>query len=125
MFHAEARAALAWFAENDQPLSGQNHFLNVMEIEPAQNERLAQGMRIAFLQSRFKDPLPAAEAIEARLNHFTAEADGLVALLPRKPGELAPIFVTSRIMGEKVADGYNTETPQLRAARVGNPPDFT
>ena len=55
MFHAKALTAQTRLAENDQTLAGQDHFLDVMQIEPAQHERLAEGVRVAFLQGDFED----------------------------------------------------------------------
>jgi hypothetical protein len=84
MLHAKPLPTSARFSENDQPLSGQNHFLDVVKIEPAQNERLAEGMGIVFLQGGLEDPFPAPKVIEACLNHFAAETDGLVTFFMRK-----------------------------------------
>src|ERR1700693_2319146 len=49
MIHANALPAQSRFAENDELLSGLDHFLDVMQIEPATDERLAQGVRIRLL----------------------------------------------------------------------------
>ncbi len=61
MLHAEPLSAEARLSENDQALSARNHLLDVVQVEPAQNERLAEGVRIRFFQSRLEDFLPAAE----------------------------------------------------------------
>ena len=121
MFHAETLTAQTRFAENDQALAGHDHLLDVMQIEPAADERLTEGVRIASCSVTSKDFFPAAEAIESRLDHFAAETDWLFAFLPRKSGKLAPILVPPRIMGEQIANCFETETAQLGAARTGNP----
>ena len=124
MLHAEPLSAQARLAENDQALPGRDHLLHVMQVEPAQDERLAQGVRFAFLQGGFEDLLSATEAIEARLDHFAAKANRLLAFFARKSGELPPVFMPARIMREQVAHCLEAETAQLSAARLRNPRDF-
>jgi len=124
MFHAEPLPAPARFAEDDQTLAGQNHFLDVVEIEPAQNEGLAEGVRIAFLQGRFEDSLAAAKMIEARLDYFAAETNRLLTFFSWEAGELAPVFVTSGIVREQVADRFDAEAAELGAARARDPLDL-
>ena len=98
MLHADALPAEARFAEDNQPLSGHDHFLDVMQVEPAADKRLAEGVRFAFLQRDFEDLLPTPKALELRLDHFAAEANRLLALLAREAGELAPVLVPPRIV---------------------------
>jgi hypothetical protein len=61
MLHAKAFPAQARLSENHEALASRNHLLDVVKVEPTQNERLAEGVRIRFFQSRLKDFLPAAE----------------------------------------------------------------
>ena len=72
MIHAKPFAAQPRFAKNDQPLTGRDHFLHVMQIEPAADERLAERVRVRFLQCRFENLFPAAEAAQRRLDHLAA-----------------------------------------------------
>ena len=124
MLHAEALSPQARFAEDDQSLSGQNHFLDVMQIEPAQDERLAQGVRFAFLQGRFKNPLPAAEAVKARLDHFTTDTNRLLAFFTREAGKFAPVLVPPRVMGEQIAHRLEPKPVELGDPRSRNPLDL-
>ena len=89
MLHAEPLPTLTRLPENDQPLSGQNHLLNVMKIEPAQNERLAEGVRIVFLQRRLEDLLPRPKRLNRVLITSPQRQIGLIAFFLRKAGELA------------------------------------
>src|SRR5450631_571408 len=98
MLHAKTLAAQTWLAEDNQPLTGGDHLLHVMQIEPTQGDRLAQRAGVRFLQRRFEDFLPAAETAQRSLGHFTANADGHVALIAREASKLAPVFVATREM---------------------------
>src|SRR5262249_15784097 len=49
MIHADAVAAKLRLSENDELLAGRYHFLDVVQIEPATNQRLAQGVCVGFL----------------------------------------------------------------------------
>src|SRR5260370_15595681 len=49
MIHANTRPAQSRLAKNDELLAGGDHFLDIMQIEPATDERLAQRVRIRFL----------------------------------------------------------------------------
>ena len=49
MIHANTVPTQSRLAENDKLLAGGDHFLDVMQIEPATDERLAQRVRIRFL----------------------------------------------------------------------------
>jgi hypothetical protein len=124
MFHANTRPAQAWPAEDDQALPGQDHLLDVMKIEPAKYERLAEGVGLDFLQSGFEDFPAPAEAKEPRLYDFAAKTNRLVAFFVRKSGELAPVFVTAGIMREQIARRLNPKPMQLGDARARDPVHF-
>src|SRR4029453_2938241 len=98
MIHANLLSTQTRLAENNNALTCGDHFLHVMQIEPAAYERLTQRMRLRFLQRRFKDFLPAAKPAHRRFDHLTAEADRSVGFLPRKLGEFSPILMTPREM---------------------------
>jgi hypothetical protein len=95
-----------------------------VQIEPAQGERLAQGMGIGFLQRRLEYFPATPKTEEAGFRHFTAETDRLIAFLAREPGELAPVFVAARIMGEEIAHCFDPEPAQLGDARARDPFHF-
>jgi hypothetical protein len=124
MLHADSVTPQTRLAKNHQPLTGHDHFLDVMKIEPAQDERLAQRMGAVFLQSRLENLAAAAEVIEPRFDYFAAETKRLLAFLSWKPGELTPVLIAPRVMRKQVADRLDPEPPQLRAARARNPIDF-
>ncbi len=107
MLHANALPAQPRLSENDQALAGRDHFLHVVQIEPAQHERLAERVRVRFLQGRFEDLLPAAETPQRRLRHLAANTDRRLAFLAREAGKLLPIFVPPRIMREQIAHRGN------------------
>ena len=46
MIEANALAPQTGLAEDDQLLSGRDHLLHVMQIEPATDQRLAQGVGV-------------------------------------------------------------------------------
>ncbi len=70
MLHADALTAQTRLAEDDQPLPGRDHFLDVMQIKPAQDERLAERIRVAFLKSRLEDFFEATEASQRSLRRL-------------------------------------------------------
>src|SRR6476646_1332852 len=92
MIHANSFSAQTRSAENNDALTRGDHFLHVMQIEPAAYERLTQRIRLRFLQRRLKDFLPAAKPAQRRFDHFPAETDGNVGFFPRKLWELGPIL---------------------------------
>ena len=102
MVHANAFAAKTRFSEDDQALSGRDHFLHVMEVEPATDERLAQSVCVRFLQGRFEDLFPAAKSTQRSLRHLSAKTNRYVALFVGKGRKLMPIFVTPRIMRQQI-----------------------
>src|SRR4030095_4485400 len=61
MIHANSFSAQTRPAENNDALTRGDHFLHVMQIEPAAHERLTQGIRLRFFECRFKDFFPAAK----------------------------------------------------------------
>jgi hypothetical protein len=62
--------------------------------------------------------------IEARLDHFTAETNRLLAFLARETGELAPVLVAPGIVREQIANRFDPEAAQLCAPRSRDPLDF-
>src|SRR6476659_7384154 len=96
MIHANSFSTQTRLAENNDALTRGNHFLHVMQIEPATHERLTQRIRLRFLQCRFKDFLPAAKPAHRRLDHLPAETDGSVGFFPRKLWKLGSILMTPR-----------------------------
>ena len=98
MIHANSFSTQTRSAENNDALTRGDHFLHVMQIEPATYERLTQRIRLRFLQRRFKDFLPAAKPAHRRFDHLPAETDGSVGFFPRKLCELSPILMTPREM---------------------------
>ncbi len=121
MLQAEALPAQARLAENHEPLTGCDHFLDVMQIEPPEDERLAQCVRVRFLQGRFENLLPATEAPKLGLHHFATQADRHVAFFARKAGKLRAVLVPARKMGDQIFDAFNAEPPQRRQLRPRNP----
>jgi hypothetical protein len=49
MIHANSLSAQTRPAENNDALPGGDHFLHVMQVEPAAHERLTQRIRLGFL----------------------------------------------------------------------------
>ncbi|KAG0506232.1 MAG: hypothetical protein Udaeo_03900 [Candidatus Udaeobacter sp.] len=94
MIHANSFSTQPRSAENNDALTCGDHFLHVMQIEPAACERFTQRIWSRFLQRGFKDFLPAAKSAQRRLDHLPAEADGSVGFFPRKLWELGPILMT-------------------------------
>src|SRR6476619_623038 len=76
MLQAKPFASQAYFPENHQSLTRGYHFLDVMEVEPAQHERLAQRTRIRFFQRRFENLLPAPETEHPCFGDLSAKQDG-------------------------------------------------
>ena len=124
MFHADTLTALTRLAENDQALAGQDHLLDVMQVEPAADEWLTEGVRIALLQRHLENLFPTAKAIESRPGHLAAQTDWLFALFPRKFAKRPPVLMPSWIMSEQVAHCFESKTTQLGAARMGDPLNF-
>src|SRR4051794_7417319 len=84
MIHANSLSAQTRFAEYNDALTSGDHFLHVMQIEPATYKRLTQRIRLRFLERRFKDFLPAAKPPQRCVNYLSAETDGDVGFFPWK-----------------------------------------
>ena len=82
MIHANSFSTQTRLAENNDALAGGDHFLHVMQIEPAAYQRLTQRIRLRFLQRGFKDFLPAAKSAQRRFDHLSAETDRERRFLP-------------------------------------------
>ena len=98
MIHANSFSTQTRPAENNDALTRGDHFLHVMQIEPAAYERLTQRIRLRFLQRGLKNFLPAAKPAHRRFDHLAAETDGSVGFFPRKLCELGSILMTPRKM---------------------------
>src|SRR4249919_248249 len=98
MIHANSFSTQTRSAENNDALTCSDHFLYVMQIEPAACERLTQRIRLRLLQRRFKDFLPAAKPPERCVDHLAAKTNGNIGFFPRKLWELGPILMTPREM---------------------------
>src|SRR5262249_40539311 len=123
MIHAKPLAAQFRLAEHDELLIGGNHFLDVIQIEPAKDQRLTEGIRVRFLQSRLEYS-SAAEATKRCLDYNARQTNWFIAFFARKFRKLMPIFVTTRIMGEQMFDGDDAETPHCQNFRTRNPIDL-
>src|SRR5438552_6453625 len=125
MIHANAVASQPRFAKNDQALTRGDHFLHVMQIEPAADERLAERIRIRLVPWRFENLFPAATPAQRSLDHLAAQTDRRVAFLARKFRKLLPIFVPSRIMREQIFHCLEAEPAQREQARARDPIEFS
>src|SRR5579864_5307377 len=123
MIHAESFSPQPWLAEHDQLLVGRDHFLNVMQIEPAKNELLAERVRIRLLQRGLKNP-SAAKPPERSLDHLAGETHRFVAFLARKLRELMAVFVASQKVGQQIFHGCDAEAPERQKFRTRNPLQF-
>ena len=124
MVHANSFAPQFRLSENDQLLPGRDHLLHVMQIEPAQGERLTQSIRVRFLQRGLKDFFPAAESKHPRLGHFAAQTDRRIAFLAREFRKLMPIFVAPREMREQIFRRPDAKSTKCQDLRPGNPLQF-
>src|ERR1043165_903927 len=118
---ADAVAAETWLTEDDQLLTGGDHLLDVMQIEPAKSERLTQRVWIRLLQGCFEDLFPAAEPAERGFDHLATQTDRLIGFFAREMRKFMPIFITSRIMSEKIFRRLDPEPAQGRDFRSGDP----
>src|SRR5439155_4401611 len=107
------------------PLTGCDHFLHVMQIEPAADERLAERVRIRLLQCRFENLFPAAKPAQRSLRDLAAQTNRSVAFLARKLRKLMPIFVASWIMREQIFHCLEAEPAQREQARARDPIEFS
>ena len=96
MLHAEPLTAQLRLPENDQPLAAHDHFLHVVDVEPAEHERLTERVRLALLERDLEDFFPATETFDLRFSDLAAKTERLLALLAREADELAPILVPAR-----------------------------
>src|SRR4051794_22046814 len=81
MIHAHPFAAQTRFAEHDQLLASGDHLLDVMEIEPSADQRLAQRGGVTLLEGRFENLLPTAKASYLSFDDFAAKTHRRVALV--------------------------------------------
>ena len=125
VLHAKTLPAKARFAENDQPLTGGNHLLDVVQIEPTADQRLTERVRIRFLERGLEDLFPPAKTSQLRLHHFAAKANRLIAFLARKVRKFRPVLVSLRKVREEIIDCFNTESAKRQNFRARNPLDLT
>ena len=124
VIHANPLSAQSRFAENNNALTCGDHFLHVMQIEPAAYQRLAQSIRLRFLQCCLEDFFPTAKPAERSLHYLAAQADGNIAFFPREMRELPAILVTSWKMRKQIFDSLNSEPSQRKQARTLDPVEF-
>src|SRR4029077_4538378 len=98
MIHGNSFSTQTRPAENNDALTRGNHFLHVVQIEPAAYEWLTQRIRLRFFQRRFKDFLPAAKPAQRRFDHLPAQTDGNLGFFLRKLWELCTVLMTPREM---------------------------
>src|SRR6266852_6366771 len=125
MVHANAFAPETRFSEDNQALSGRDHFLHVMEIEPATDERLAQNVCVRLLQRRFENLFPAAKSTQRSLRYLSAKTNRHVALFVGKGRKLMSIFVTPRIMRQQIFRRLEAKPMQREQTRPRNPIQFS
>src|SRR5438067_3789521 len=124
MLHAKPFSAQTRFSENNQALPGRNHLLHVMQVEPTQDQRLAEGVRIRFLQRGFENLLPATETNEPCSCDLSAKKNRRVAFFAGEIDKVRPVFVTTRIMGQEIFDGFDFEPAERRQLGPRNPLQF-
>jgi len=95
-----------------------------MQIEPATDERLTERVCVRFLQCRFENFLPTAEATERRFNYFAGQADRHVAFIAREFRKLMSIFVPAREVGQQILNRGNAKSSQRQNFRARNPIEF-
>src|SRR5262249_54027264 len=100
MIHANSLSAQSRLAKDNNALTGRDHFLHIMQIEPSTHQRLAQSVCVRLLQRGFKDFFPSAESAQRSFNHLATKAHGNIPFLARKARELTAIFVASRKMSK-------------------------
>src|SRR4029077_10474379 len=94
MIHAEPVSAEARLSEDHHFLSSCDHLLDIMQVKPTADQRLAERVCFLFLQRRLKDFFPAAKPAKRRFNHCATQADWDVTFLTRKLGKLISILVS-------------------------------
>src|SRR5687767_14091145 len=92
-----------------------------MHIEPAQNQRLAERVRVRLLEGGLKNFLPTTKAEQACLRHFATEQDRRIAFILWEIGKSAAVLVAARIMDQQILDGLNLEPLQRRQFRPRDP----
>ena len=107
VIHADPLALELRLAKNDQSLPCRDHLLHVVQIEPAQGDRLAERVSLRLLQRRFENLLPAAETHHACFRDLATDAERGVAFIARKAGEFAPVFVAPRIVRQQILDRFD------------------
>src|SRR5580698_10309257 len=124
MVHANSLAAKLRLPKDDELLAGGDHFLDVMQIEPATDQRLAQRVRVCLLQRGLKDFLPAAKPPKRSFNDLPGQTNRLVTFLARKARKLMSIFVAPWIVSQQIFRRRDAKSPQRQDFRARNPIKF-
>ena len=124
MIHANARPAQSRLAVDDKLLAGRDHFLHVMQIEPATDQRLTERVCVWFLQRRFENFFPTAETAQRCFNNFAGQTNRHVAFIAREFRKLMSIFMPAREMGQQMFGRGNVKSPQRQNFRARNPIQF-
>src|SRR5947209_17672994 len=112
VLQAKPMAAQPWLSENDHTLAGRDHLLDIVKVEPAQDQWLTKRVRIPLLDCRLEDFFPTAKPDQPCLDYLAAKEDWHIAFLVGKWGEFASVFVSPRVMGQQVLDGLDLEPAQ-------------
>src|SRR5262249_38388695 len=121
MIHANPSSTKTRLAENNDALTHGDHFLHVMQIEPATHERLTQRIRLRFLQRCFENFLPPAKPAQRSFDHLAAETDGNITFFSQKMRELCAVLVTSQKMRQQIFHSLNAEPSQREQTRALDP----
>src|SRR5207244_3512489 len=121
MIHANSLSAQPRLAENHHALTGGDHFLHVMKIEPPAHQRLAQGVWVRLLQRGFENFLPAAETPHRRLDHLPTKTNRNIALLAWKLGKLSSIFMAPWKMRKQTFHRLDAQPPQRQKLWARDP----
>src|SRR5215510_3940692 len=121
VIHANSLSAQTRLSKDNNTLTGSDHLLYVMQIEPPAHQWLAQSICLRLLQGGFKNFLPSTKTAQRSFSHLAAKTDRNIAFLTRKTRELGAIFVAPRKMSEQVFHRLNPETPQRENFRTRDP----
>src|SRR5438128_1451764 len=102
MIHANSLSAQTRLAKDNDALTGRDHFLHVMQVEPPAHQRLTQSICLRFLHRGLKDFFPATKTTQRSFYHLTAKTDRKVAFFARETRELGTIFVAPGKMSKQV-----------------------
>src|SRR5438128_2746977 len=109
MVHANSLSSQARLSKHDDALTGGDHLLHVMQIEPSTHERLAQCICLRFLQRGLKNFFPSTKTAQRSFDHFAAKTNRNVAFLARKLRELRAILMAPGEMSYQVLNRLDTK----------------